>query len=53
MEASRRDFIRTMGAGLASAGTAAGGLACAADGGIGYFASSGCPQLIPNSFNLC
>lgn len=32
MQASRRDFIRTMGAGLASAGTAAGGLACAGDG---------------------
>ncbi len=29
MASSRRDFIRTMGAGLAGAGAAAGNLACA------------------------
>ncbi len=49
MQASRRDFIRTMGAGLASAGTAASGLACAADG-----ASSGESQrlLVPHPESL-
>ena len=50
MEASRRDFIRTMGAGLASAGTAASGLACAADGGIGSGESEN--LLVPNPDHL-
>ena len=50
MQASRRDFIRTMGAGLASAGTAASGLACAADGSIASGESE--RLLVPNPDHL-
>ena len=46
MQASRRDFIRTMGAGLAGAGTAAGALACASEAGIAAGESE--RLLVPN-----